>query len=71
MSTTGTRNNGAPDLCMIVGCGRLAIYRNASSARSNGTKRGYCFKHKDLALSKDSAKSPERAVEYYANLIRD
>jgi hypothetical protein len=44
-----------PHQCMVVGCARLAIYRNAASAENarcgGGTSgiRGFCSVHKELA----------------------
>jgi hypothetical protein len=43
---------GDPAVCMVVGCERAALYRNAESNRVRGTQRGYCRGHKELAVSK-------------------
>ncbi len=41
-------------ICMVSGCGRTALYRNART-RSHGVMRGYCEKHKAFAVSKEKA----------------
>mgnify|MGYP001575323344 CR=1 FL=1 len=53
----GVTSNGEPAICMVVGCGRKAIYRNANtnnsrkSMGSKGTQHGYCSQHRELAVS--------------------
>jgi hypothetical protein len=56
-------NNGSDvGLCMVVGCGRKAIYRNASTNRQNGSQRGYCSKHKSFAI--ESSRTLESVSDY-------
>jgi hypothetical protein len=43
--------NGDQSVCMVVGCERAALYRNAESSKTKGTQRGYCRGHKQLAVS--------------------
>lgn len=40
--------------CMVIGCVRRALYRNAQSSRAGKRLRGYCRQHKDLALERHS-----------------
>jgi hypothetical protein len=40
----GVNNNAEPPLCMVVDCGKVALYRNKSASR------GYCARHKHLAV---------------------
>jgi hypothetical protein len=47
----GVHSKAPVATCMVVGCERRAIYRNAESARSKGTQRGYCSIHRALAVS--------------------
>lgn len=42
--------HGDKALCMVVGCGRRALYRNGQSKKKN-RDAGYCSTHKDLAVS--------------------
>jgi hypothetical protein len=39
--------SGEASVCMVLDCGRTALYRTPSSA---GTKRGFCDRHKALAV---------------------
>lgn len=48
----GVSFNGDPRLCMVVGCGRKALYRNAESVKVHGTQRGYCSEHREMASSR-------------------
>lgn len=45
--------------CMVVGCDRAALYRNAKTSTHQGVVRGYCAKHKHLAVGKYSEKTFE------------
>ncbi len=58
-------------VCMVVGCGGVAIYRNASSARVNGTTRGYCRKHKQLAVGNHSDANITNGLERYLDYYRE
>jgi hypothetical protein len=57
----GCRALDNPAQCMVVGCERVAIYRNAVTAQVNRSQgidshRGYCSKHKEMAVSKSNSK---------------
>lgn len=41
----GTYKAGDPNVCMVVGCERKALYRSLKQ-----TKRGFCAQHKDRAV---------------------
>lgn len=49
-----------PAVCMVVGCEKKALYRNAQSVAAIKTQRGYCRDHKALA------NVPERTRESHA-----
>jgi hypothetical protein len=51
MSGKGVNPNSDPLICMVIGCGKKAIYRSASSARVSGSQRGYCSEHRALAVN--------------------
>lgn len=48
-----------PAICMVIGCERKAIYRNAATNTDRKSKgattlqRGYCFAHKSHAFTTD------------------
>ena len=61
---------GDPAICMVRGCSRKAIYRNASTSRlrkylgSTGIQRGYCSQHRDLARESPN----ENRVDYWVRV---
>ena len=62
------RPNGDTAICMVIGCGRRALYRNASTASRVGYHgvtgtHGYCSAHRDRAISAAS----RRTADLYAD----
>lgn len=53
--------------CMVVGCTKRAIYRNATSVRNSGVVRGYCRLHRDKAVTRLSTSCSESEVDWLAN----
>jgi hypothetical protein len=66
----GIKRNGDALVCMVVGCGKKAIYKNAQSART-GVVRGYCSTHKAMATSPISATDGRRIDEFIEYVYRD
>jgi hypothetical protein len=46
----GIKMKGPVNECMVEGCTNTALYRNSNSARTKGTQRGYCGKHRSFAV---------------------
>lgn len=65
MSAQGVSNRGDERLCMVIGCPKVALYRNATSAAVRHTKRGYCAAHRHLALQ-----SKRTQVDYAERVAR-
>jgi hypothetical protein len=51
--------------CMVIGCGKRAIYRNPTSASTSNTQRGYCSAHREMA--RPSAGAIETHVNWSAD----
>ncbi len=49
--TAINKNKADAAACMVEGCDRKALYKNAISAR-DGCKRGYCSAHRQMAVTK-------------------
>ena len=48
-------------VCMVVGCYRVALYQGRSGRRS---ARGYCDKHKQLAVATDDSCKARQLQQY-------
>ena len=64
--------SGNPSVCMVVGCGKKAIYRNVMTVRMSRCKgnrytaaHGYCSDHKSLAVCAAN-RSLESEADYYS-----
>lgn len=58
--------------CLASGCDRKAIYLNAQSS-NRGIKRGYCSKHRHMAIAQVSYKTSEhrmKRLEEYIDRLR-
>ena len=53
--------------CMVVGCSGPVLYRNANTVLFNKTVRGYCGKHKALAVSKANTSVCEWMADRYGD----
>jgi hypothetical protein len=58
-------------ICMVVGCERTAIYRSPFSTRKGNTLRGYCSRHRELAMTKAGALDDKRNEGYLLRGIKE
>lgn len=68
INRVGVDNNAPVGTCMVVGCTKTALYRNASTVRQTKTERGYCSTHKALAVC---APPPDPFLDYVASRADD
>ena len=69
MAKRAVNNHGDPAICMVVGCGRKALYRNAGSARTGNTQRGYCSAHRAMAVRNQADVLKHQQGTYYRVFI--
>ena len=67
MSKPNTDTHNKPlNTCMIVGCNKKAIYKNAQTAKTSRAKEqhGYCSDHKSYAICKVTERSIDHSIKY-------
>lgn len=67
-SRLGVASKGPDGICMVVGCHKKAIYKNARTAKSNKSKaftsqRGYCSDHRAMAITTNN----EKTIDYISD----
>lgn len=66
MSTKGTNAKMRPGVCMVLGCGKKALYRPVLSKRYIDS--GYCADHKHLCVTACSKRMVDRLADWTSEL---